>query len=158
MRTEFLRSFAGLLLCVVLHVACGRLVGVLFPPGPWVDQLNKPGFYPPAWMFPAVWTVLYAMMGLSLWFLVRAKSKAKKSAYAVYALQLTVNYAFSPIFFGMRNTFSGFLDVALLLVVLLATIIRFYRISKTAALLLLPYALWVMYALVLSYSLWRLNS
>lgn len=147
----------GLLLLVAIHISLGSLVGALFPPGAWLESLIKPGFYPPTWAFPVAWTFLYACMGASLWFVVRSRQGPKRLALWVYSSQLAVNLAYTPLCFGLESTLLGLLDVSLLLIILLATMIQFRKISLTAAALLVPYLLWVSFALVLSISIWELN-
>ena len=150
--------FPGLILLVALHIGAGSFLGAFFPPGLWLEGLVKPAFYPPTWAFPVAWTILYAMMGCSVWLVFKAKQGPKRLALWLYAAQLVVNLAYTPLCFGLESTLLGFLDVGLLLVLLLTTIPSFYQISRTAALLLVPYLLWVCFAFVLSFFIWRLNS
>lgn len=146
-------------LSIVLHVFSGSLMGYLFPPGDWTSQLAKPAFYPPVWMFPTVWTLLYAMMGLAFWLVLRAEGKGKRKCVAIvlYLTQLGVNLSFSPLFFGLRETFLGLAVVAILVPLVAATIISFFRISRLSSALLLPYFFWDLFALALAYRIWRLN-
>lgn len=152
------RPKALLIGLVVFHVFAGFLAGHFFPPGPWVEQLSKPSFYPPPLAFPVVWSLLYALMGVSVWLLLQSDRQGKGKALVLYASQLTVNLLFTPLMFGLRNVFLGFLDVLILLPLLVATIVVLYRFSPRASLLQIPYLLWVGFALTLSFSLWRLNS
>ena len=142
---------------VALHILAGFLTGHFFPPGSWVEQLTKPSFYPPPLAFPVVWTILYALMGVSVWLFLCSEKQGKGQTLSIYASQLTVNLLFTPLMFGLRSTFLGFLDVLILLPLIIATIFFFYKFSPRAALLQIPYLAWVSFALILSFSLWRLN-
>lgn len=142
---------------MIAHIFGGALMGRLFPPGAWVEGLSKPVFYPPALAFPVVWTTLYALMGLSLWFFWSADGHNKRWGYYSYAAQLCTNYLFTPLMFGLQSTFLGFMDVLLLIVLLGVTIRTFHRHSPKAAYLLIPYFVWTCFALILATTLWRLN-
>ncbi|OGS25025.1 MAG: TspO protein [Elusimicrobia bacterium RIFOXYB2_FULL_48_7] len=125
----------------------------------WYVTLNKPSFNPPNWIFGPVWTALYLLMGIAL-FLVWKKydgSKGVKAALSVFFIQLFLNTTWSILFFGMRNPLAGLVEIAALWIAILLTILSFYKISKTAAVLLLPYILWVSFAAILNFYLWRLN-
>lgn len=157
MQSNRLGSLYTLLALVAAHVFGGMLVGRFFPAGPWVEQLTKPGFYPPGWAFPVAWTILYAMMGTSLFVFLRVSGRGRGLPLGLYCSQLVVNYLFTPLCFGLQSTLLGFIDVALLWGLLVATILSFLHASKLAAVLLMPYLLWVSFALVLAYELWKLN-
>ncbi len=152
------KSKALLISLVALHIFAGFLAGSFFPPGPWVEQLSKPSFYPPPLAFPVVWSLLYALMGGSVWLLLHSDKQGKGKALLLYTSQLAVNLLFTPLMFGLRNVFLGFLDVLILLPLLVVTIVVLYKFSPRASLLQIPYLLWVGFALILSFSLWRLNS
>ena len=154
---RLLSQIPGLLMLVAIHIGLGSFVGALFPPGAWLENLVKPSFYPPGWAFPVAWTFLYACMGVSLWLVLRSRQKPKRLALWLYGGQLAVNLAYTPLCFGLESTLLGLLDVSLLLVILLATMIQFRKNSFAAAALLVPYLLWVSFALALSISIWRLN-
>jgi len=121
----------------------------------WYVALNKPSFNPPNWVFGPVWTILYLMMGVSL-YLVWTK-RADKKAFTAFGVQLSLNALWSVLFFGMQMPLYAFIEIVLLWIAILATIIYFYRINKTAAYLLIPYILWVSFASVLNFSLYILN-
>lgn len=158
MKSTRFQSKGLALLLIGAHVLGGSVTGVLFPPGEWIGTLAKPAFYPPAWIFPTVWPLLYAAMGFALWLALRASVEKRGLALLLYFSQLVVNYSFSPLFFGLKNTLLGFLVVALLLPLLTLTVVSFYRISRLAAVLLVPYLIWVSFACALSFSIWRLNA
>lgn len=126
----------------------------------WYATLQKPSFTPPNWIFFPVWTSLFIMMGISL-FLVWQKGREDqkvKTALYVFAVQLVLNALWSAAFFGLRSPLAGLLEIIILWILILATILSFMKISRTAAYLLIPYILWVSFAAILNFSIWRLNS
>lgn len=126
----------------------------------WYPTLAKPSFNPPAWIFGPVWTILYLMMGVALFLVWRKGASGNpevRTALFIFGLQLFLNVLWSILFFGLQSPLAGFIDIVLLWVAILVTVILFRRISGTAALLLIPYLLWVSFALALNFSIWRLN-
>ncbi len=157
---------------LVASVAVSELAGIIgavftMPAIPtWYAGLIKPVLNPPAWIFGPVWTTLYALMGTSLFLVWRRHSNLLKNvgmsrlfkwAAGMFFVQLALNTLWSIFFFGMHNPALAFLDIILLWLAILTTIILFYRISKPASYLLLPYILWVSFASYLNYSIWMLN-
>lgn len=125
----------------------------------WYVGLTKPFFSPPNWLFGPVWITLYLMMGIAL-YLVWQKSgsmEASRRMFASFFVQLFLNGLWSFVFFGLRSPFWGFIEITVLWASIVVTIALFWRASVPAALLLVPYALWVTFAAVLNLSLWRLN-
>lgn len=125
----------------------------------WYATLNKPTFNPPNWLFGPVWTALYLLMGISL-FLVWQKGlyyNGVKIALIVFGIQLILNILWSILFFGLKSPLAAFIEIIILWLLILVTILTFYKISRAAAILLLPYILWVSFASILNFSLWRLN-
>lgn len=123
----------------------------------WYATLNKPVFSPPNFIFGPVWTILYILMGVSLYLVWISKGKNKKGAMNLFFIQLTLNAFWSTIFFGMKNPTLAFLDILALLTFIFLTILSFYKISKPAAYLLIPYLLWVSFATILNLSIVFLN-
>jgi tryptophan-rich sensory protein len=125
----------------------------------WYAGLSKPPFNPPNWIFGPVWTILYAMMGLSAYLIYQSGigKKQVKRALAVFAVQLLLKTLWSIVFFGVHMIFAAVIVILLLWGMILVTIIVFHRISKAAAYLLIPYILWVSFATVLNISLYILN-
>ena len=121
----------------------------------WYVTLNKPSFNPPSWIFGPVWTILYLLMGISL-YLVWIK-KYSKPAFVVFGLQLVLNALWSILFFGLNVPLYAFIEIVFLWVAILMTIIYFYRINRTSAYLLIPYILWVSFATVLNFAIFLLN-
>ena len=126
----------------------------------WYETLQKPAFSPPNELFAPVWTILYILMGLAL-YLVWSKNEGpqeKKQALSAFAIQLLLNILWSAVFFGLRSPLGGLIVIWLLWVAIVYTIISFYRISELAAYLLIPYLLWVTFALILNLAIWRMNA
>ncbi|MBX9814298.1 MAG: CrtK protein [Proteobacteria bacterium SG_bin5] len=144
-------------LVLLLGFAAARLV----PTGsdnPWYRALVKPAITPPDWAFPVAWTTLYALMGLALALIVHARgAKGRGLAIALFAAQLAVNLAWSPIFFGAHLVFWALVTIALMFALALAATIVFARIRALAALLMLPYLAWIGFAGLLTYQIDRLN-
>jgi tryptophan-rich sensory protein len=149
-----------LVLCVVICL-CAGAIGSFFTASSistWYAGLNKPSFNPPSWIFGPVWTILYILMGVSLFLVVkRGFSKKNKLALKFFGVQLVLNTLWSILFFGLRNPLLAFVDIILLWIFILLTILKFYRISKWSSYLLMPYILWVSFASVLNYAIWMLN-
>jgi len=124
----------------------------------WFNSLAKPALNPPAKIFSPVWAVLYAMIFLSLFIFIRTSSVSSKTkGYIYFALQLLLNVIWSPVFFLMKNIGLALIIIILLDLFVLMTIRNFYRISKTAAMLLVPYFLWIIFATYLNVSYFILN-
>jgi len=132
----------------------------------WYAGLAKPFFAPPNWVFGPVWTTLYFLMGVALYLIwqkgfvkpksLQVKKRAKLAIY-VFSIQLALNVIWSYLFFGLRNPFLGLIEVILMWFSILATIILFWRVSKKAAIMLIPYIAWVTIATALNAGVWILN-
>lgn len=124
----------------------------------WYTGLQKPSFNPPNWLFAPVWTALYIMIGFAAFL---TWQKRQHPAYAkgrnFYFLQLFLNFSWSVVFFGMHSIIGGFVIIVLLLAAIIATMVYFNKISKAAALLLIPYLAWVSFATLLNVSILILN-
>ena len=125
----------------------------------WYAALNKPSFTPPNSVFPVVWSILYALMALSLWRLWQAAPDGERPrAIALFLMQLAVNLAWSWIFFGAESIRGGLSTILALDALVLMTIFAAWKVDRFAANLLLPYLLWIGYATVLNAEIARLNS
>ncbi|KCZ71937.1 tryptophan-rich sensory protein [Candidatus Methanoperedens nitroreducens] len=156
--TEVTRLVVSVTICLF-----AGLIGSVFtaPSIPaWYTTLEKPPFTPPDWLFAPVWTALFVLMGISA-FLVWRKglnNKQVKNALGIFAIQLVLNVLWSAMFFGLRSPLAGLIGISVLWIAILATILKFSKISKVAGLLLVPYILWVSFAAVLNFFIWRLNA
>lgn len=119
-------------------------------------ELQLPGFAPPAWLFGPVWTLLYTMMAVAAW-LVWRSSRQSKTALWLYFSQLVVNVLWSWLFFAWYQGALAFANIMLLIPLIIATALLFWRHNKLAGWLLVPYLLWVSFAAVLNFSIWQLN-
>lgn len=139
---------------VMVSFAAPTLV-IISPPGEWYQDISKPSWNPPAWIFGPVWTTLYLMMATAVW-LVWREGKSKKAMVA-YFVQLGLNAAWTPVFFGAQR-----IDVACTVIIamwfaILVTILYFYQVKQAAAWLMIPYLAWVSFATLLNATLWAMN-
>lgn len=125
----------------------------------WYVTANKPSFNPPNWLFAPVWTALYIMMGIALFLVWKSdvNKTLKKTAIILFAVQLTLNFLWSFIFFYAKQPGWAFLDIVAMWVAILLTIIWFAKISTTASWLLVPYIFWVSFASILNFYIWQHN-
>jgi len=155
------KSWLQLIGAILLCEAAG-LIGSVFTAQSiptWYAGIVKPSFNPPNWVFGPVWTVLFALMGIALYLVWRQGIHKFPVEYAltVFGLQLALNVMWSLIFFGLHSPFLAAIEIAILWLAILWTIAAFWKVSRAAAYLLLPYLLWVSFAAVLTFSIWRLN-
>jgi translocator protein len=150
-----------LIISILIPLLVGSTAGFFTSSGVngWYAAANKPWFNPPNWLFAPVWTTLYIMMGIAL-FLVwktNADKTVKQTALILFAVQLTLNFFWSFIFFKTQQLGWAFAEIIAMWVMILLTIFWFGKISSSAAWLLVPYISWVSFASVLNYALWKLN-
>ena len=146
---------AGFLAACFLAAA----TGVFFKPGEWYERLRKPAWRPPNWLFAPVWTVLYLMIAFAGWLVWReAGIGGATTALVLYAFQLLLNAAWTPVFFGLHRPDLGFAVIVVLWLSIAATVVAFAQVSAIAALLMAPYLVWVAFASLLNFAIWRLNS
>jgi translocator protein len=150
-----------LIISILIPVLVGAISGYSTTSGVngWYALANKPWFNPPNWIFAPVWTTLYVLMGIALFLVWRADADKtiKQTAIILFAVQLTLNFFWSMIFFKLQQPGWAFAEIILMWVMILLTILWFGKISSAAAWLLVPYICWVSFASVLNYSIWRLN-
>ena len=124
----------------------------------WYQTLIKPQFAPPDWVFAPAWAILYFTIALSLMFFLKTGvSKGKILPLSVFCVQLLLNFIWSPVFFGFKNIKLALIIIGILWIGILFTIISFHKYSKISAYLLIPYLLWVTFAVYLNYGFWVLN-
>ncbi|MHC4294784.1 MAG: TspO/MBR family protein [Planctomycetota bacterium] len=157
------RSFRSALEVVIFVAACFVVSGLgqLFvrdSVGQWYENLTKPAFTPPGWLFGPVWTFLYFAMGLACWAVWRKRGSRKVAVpIALFAVQLCLNAAWTPLFFGLHNVGAAFADIIALWAAIVLTTVAFFKVSKLAGWLMIPYLAWVSFAAVLNFAIWRLN-
>jgi benzodiazapine receptor len=123
----------------------------------WYATLAKPNFSPPGWIFAPVWITLYFLMGISLFLIWTNRAKNNKKSFIAFGVQLFLNALWSFLFFGLKSTLYGLIDILFLIAGIAFTILFSYRISVLAPLLLTPYLAWVCFAAVLNYNIFLLN-
>ena len=141
---------------IFIPLIVGGVFGFLSSSSTVYSSLIKPFFSPPAVVFPIVWTILYILMGISYGIL-DSKGLINYKINKTYYLQLIVNALWSFFFFTLGWRFFAFLWIILLFLLIISMIDKFYRKNKTAGLLQIPYALWVVFAAVLNFSIFLLN-
>ncbi|HVN73355.1 MAG TPA: TspO/MBR family protein [Methanoregula sp.] len=154
------RKFVLLVISLAIAIIAGYIAAYYTLPSlSWFTGLIKPELTPPVWIFQPVWTVLYIMMGLSLYRILTHGLK-KKDAWlglVFFVFQLALNITWSYLFFGLHSIFFGFICILALWAILLCTIIQLLRFSVSSAALLLPYLFWVTFVAFLNYLIMTLN-
>lgn len=125
----------------------------------WYQNINKPAFTPPGWVFAPVWTILYLMMAVAVYlvWLQRETTPDFQTAFVLFFIQLALNSLWSILFFGLQDPLAALIEIVVLWVALVLTIWNFYKINTWAAVLLLPYLIWSTFAAFLNYSIVVLN-
>ena len=156
------RNWKALAISILIPLAVGTAAGLLTMGGMEAfATLNKPPLSPPAWLFPVVWTILYTLMGISSCLIYTSEEPKEKNvksqALSTYMYQLIVNFLWPVFFFNFQWYFFSFLWLALLWLLAAKMILEFGAISRTAALLNIPYLLWLSFAGYLNLGIWLLN-
>lgn len=157
------KNFSKLAIAIAVSELAG-IIGSAFTTSSvagWYAGIVKPAFNPPAWVFGPVWTTLYALMGVAAFLVWKQKEIANdrkvKIALGVFGIQLFLNAVWSIIFFGLHSPGWALVNIAALWLAILWSMVVFYKISKPAAYLLVPYLLWVSLASYLNFAIWALN-
>ena len=161
MQNMNIRNILRLVLSIVACLAAGA-IGSIFTRSAistWYATLEKPPFTPPNWLFAPVWTLLYILMGIAAFLVWRKglENRGVRIALIVFLIQLVLNALWSVVFFGLESPLYGLIVISVLWIAILVTIIKFFRISRVASVLMWPYLLWVTFAAVLNSSIWLLN-
>lgn len=155
-----MNRYLKLSLCITLPLIIGGISGIATASGidTWYVNLNKPFFNPPNYLFGPVWSLLYLLMGVSIFLILQApKSELRKKAFIIFCVQLILNFLWSFLFFKFELPGIALIEILLIWVSILTMIITFSKINKTAAYLQIPYLLWVSFASVLNAAIWWLN-
>jgi translocator protein len=150
----------GLALWLALCVGGGAWIGVATQGGesPWYASLDKPSWTPPSWVFAPVWTTLYAAMGVAAWLVWREGGwRQQRMPLLVFLVQLTLNFAWSPFFFGLQQITWALVDIVALWLLIVLAIPVFGRVERAAAWLLAPYLAWVSFATALNAAIVWMN-
>ena len=123
---------------------------------PWYSGLVKSNYNPPDWIFAPVWTTLYLMMTIAIWFFWHSKKRDINTVY-IYFIHIVFNTTWSIVFFGLHQIFSAFIVLIGLICLIIVLIIKFKRVNFVSYYLMIPYLLWCLYALFLNYNLLILN-
>ncbi len=157
MKTKLIIPF---LVCLSIPLLVGGISGFATANGlePWYASLKKPSFNPPNYLFAPVWTTLYTMMGISLFLIWKSRmEKSIDKALKIFAIQLTLNFLWSFLFFYFQNLGLAFVEIILMWISIIFCIFTFYKVNKVASYLLIPYIMWVSFASILNGALWYLN-
>ena len=156
-----LKGVGGLVLAILACQAAG-ILGSIFTVKSitnWYYYLQKPVFTPPSWLFGPAWITLYALMGIAVYLVYRQgwEKPSVRSAVYLFGVQLVLNALWTPLFFGLHLLLVAFIEITLLWILIFLTLQRFWKISRAAGLLMVPYLLWVTFASALNLSFWLLN-
>lgn len=158
-KTKFLKLAIIIIACQIVG-AIGSIFTIPNIPA-WYNGLVKPFFNPPNFLFAPVWTILFLMLGIAIFIVLENKDKKliaqRKIAKILFAIQYAFNVLWSYLFFGLRNPLLGFIGIVILWTTIIATIFYFYKVDKRAAYLLIPYILWVSFAMILNFFVMILN-
>jgi len=156
-----IKNIPKLIVSVIICQSAGIVGSIFTSPSiqTWYTTLQKSSFTPPNWLFFPVWLTLYALMGISLYLVWNKglKNKRVKNSLSLFGIQLILNTVWSFLFFGLRSPLLALIEIVILWIAIAVTILKFYRVSRKAALLLLPYIIWVSVALTLNFYIWILN-
>ena len=150
-----------LLVFVIISLAAGRLGAALTEPAlaGWYDTLRKPGWTPPDIVFPVAWSLIFVTIGIAAWLVWRTAERGDaRLPLTLFFAQLVINVLWSFSFFGQRNPLLGLVCLGALAVAVALTTLAFYRVSRPAGWLFLPYLLWLGYAAALNFAIWQLNA
>lgn len=136
-------------------VVVAAMSGAFFKPGQWYQRLRKPSWTPPNWLFGPVWSVLYICIAIAGWLIWRAEPSS--GAMWFWGLQLVLNAGWSALFFGVRRMDLAFGEVVLLWLSIAGFITLASTVSTVAAVLFVPYLVWVTIAATLNFTVWRMN-
>lgn len=142
---------------LIFLIACGAAAstGIMFKPGQWYEDLVKPGFTPPKWLFPVAWSIIYLLLAWAGYRLTLIPGS--QLLLALWAAQIALNTLWTPVFFGAQRIFAGMVILALLWLVVAAMVVMAFRLDVLTGFILLPYLLWLCVAAALNFSILRNN-
>ncbi|HET7374726.1 MAG TPA: TspO/MBR family protein [Gemmatimonadaceae bacterium] len=154
-----IRSIGALVAWIAVSLAAGAVGGVAsMNAGAFYGQLDRPPWAPPGWLFGPVWTALYVLMGIAAWLVWRGAGwTGARAAFGLFFAQLALNALWTWLFFAWRNGALALAGIVGLLIFIVATMIAFGRVSRPAAMLLVPYLCWVLFATALTAAVWTRN-
>ncbi len=160
-KTIYPKTIVSIVVCLLVGILSSYIVQSSV--NSWFSIIEKPFFNPPSWVFIVAWTVLYVLMGYSfgqVWSKESRSSRSKKmikKAMIIFGIQLLLNLLWTVLFFGLCNPFLALIEILILWLIIFETIKAFKKIDNFAAKLLIPYLVWVSFAVVLNGSIWYLN-
>ena len=154
----FKNKFLSFIIFAVVTYSASFIGGIatISSKEPWYSSLIKSGLNPPDWVFAPVWTTLYLMMTLAIWFFWHSKNRDINTVY-IYFIHIVFNTTWSIVFFGLHQIFLALLVLIILISLIVILIIRFKRVNFVSYYLMIPYLLWCCYALFLNFKLYILN-
>lgn len=155
-----MNKYLKLAACILLTLSIGAISGIATSSGinNWFMELNKPFFNPPNYLFGPVWTLLYFLMGFSFFMILQSPIKElKRKAIKIFVIQLSLNFLWSFLFFKFQLIGLAFIEIMLIWISILAMIITFNKINRIAAVLQIPYLIWVSFATILNGAICWLN-
>lgn len=158
MRINWTKFVFAILICQLAGVIGNVFTNVSVDD--WYQTLQKPSFTPPGGVIGIVWTILFLLVGISLYIVWNKfpQNKNSKQALIIFGIQLVLNILWSAFFFGLRNPLLAFIEILVLGLAIIANMLAFYKVSKISSYLLIPYLLWVSFASYLNFSLWKINA
>jgi len=156
MSESFSKFRSGLALVGFIVITfCAPLLSIGSMPGAWYAALQTPSWNPPPWLFGPAWTLLYTLMAIAAWLVWKRVGFSRP--LVLYFVQLALNAAWTPIFFGAHQLGFALIEIVVMWIAILLTLLSFRRVNTTAGWLFVPYLAWVSFATVLNFTLWRLN-
>lgn len=152
-----MNTFFRYLSSIAICESAGFISGLVVSPDSWYSTLKKSSITPPSWVFAPVWTLLYALTGISAAMVIVKKTRDSQIGMGFFSAQLFFNFLWTIIFFGLHLPLAALIDIILLMTMLLLTFWKFLHVSKPAAILLVPYILWLIFASFLNFTIWILN-
>ncbi|KJH76792.1 tryptophan-rich sensory protein [Pseudomonas gregormendelii] len=142
---------------LIFLIACGAAAstGIIFKPGQWYEELNKPSFTPPKWLFPVAWSIIYLLLAWAGYRL--SLMPGSQVVLALWAAQIALNTLWTPVFFGAHRIFAGMVIISLLWLVVAAMVVLALRLDLITGLILFPYLIWLCVASALNFSILRHN-
>jgi tryptophan-rich sensory protein len=149
-------GLAGWLLLTLTAAAVGAIASA--DAGAFYQQLSRPPWAPPGWLFAPVWSALYLLIGVAAWLVWRERGwRGARTALSLFVIQLAANALWTWLFFAWREGTLAFIEILILWALIVATLVAFWRVRPLAGALLLPYLAWVTFASALTFATWRMN-
>ena len=147
----------NLIISILIPLAAGIIGSLLGNASQGFEELIKPSFAPPGFIFPIVWTILYILMGISFYIIYNSNSEYRKRAIVIYFIQLVLNMLWTFIFFRLNLLLFAFIWIIVMIIFVILMIYYFYKINKISAFLQIPYLIWLIFASILNFSIYLLN-